>query len=237
MRLYEFVKAHAGAATVGEYKKTVRERLERQAESRGRDETEGSILMEISKYTTVEIPDAMIESEIDRIVQEFSYRLMYQGLKLDDYLGYMNLKLEEFRAQFKTEANRRVLCQLIVDKIIKTENFKAEPEEVDAKVAEQAKSVEKTAEEYKKTIDPRQLEYISNDIIVTKLFDFLQANNEMVLEDVKEEAPAASKEGDGANVGTTAKKTAAKKPAAKKTATQKTTAKKDEEKPDGGDDK
>ena len=193
--------------------------------------------MEISKYTTVEIPDAMIESEIDRIVQEFSYRLMYQGLKLDDYLGYMNLKLEEFRAQFKTEANRRVLCQLIVDKIIKTENFKAEPEEVDAKVAEQAKSVEKTAEEYKKTIDPRQLEYISNDIIVTKLFDFLQANNEMVLEDVKEEAPAASKEGDGANVGTTAKKTAAKKPAAKKTATQKTTAKKDEEKPDGGDDK
>ena len=175
----EYVKAHAGVETAEQYKKNVRERLERNAASRGRDETEGSILAEISKYTTVEIPDAMISSETDRIVNDFSYRLMYQGIKMDDYLKYIGSTMEEFRKQYATEAHRRVLCQLIVEKIVKAENIKAEPAEIDAKVEEQAKSVEKSAEEYKKNMDPRQLEYIANDIVVTKLFDFLQANNEM----------------------------------------------------------
>ena len=216
----EFVKSHSGVETVEQYKKNVRERLERQANNRGRDETEGSVLAEISKYTTAEIPDAMIENEIDRIVQDFSYRLMYQGLKLEEYLKYTGQKMEEFRAQYKEEAHRRVLCQLIVDKIVKEQNFTVEPGELDAKIEEQAKSVDKSLEEYKKTIDPRQVEYITNDIIVTKLFDYLTTNNEMYVEEKSEEAKPAKK--------TAAKKTegaAEKKPAAKK----KTAAKKDAE--------
>ena len=57
----------------------------------------------------------MIESEIDRLVQDFSYRLMYQGLKLDDYLKYMELSMQDFRAQYKEQAEHRVLSQLVVD--------------------------------------------------------------------------------------------------------------------------
>lgn len=190
----EFVKAHSGCETVEDYKKKTRERLEKSAEKRGRDETEGEILTEIANFTKAEIPDAMIENEIDRIVQEFSYRLMYQGLKLEDYLKYTNQKMPEFRAQYVTEARRRVLSQLIIDKIIRTEGIKAEQEEIDAKIEEQAKSVDKTFEEYKKSIEPRQLEYITNDIIITKLFDFLKANNELVADDGKaEKKPAAKK--------------------------------------------
>ena len=214
----EFVKGHAGVETVAEYKAKTRERLEKNAENRGRDETENSILAEISKHTTTVIPDAMIEGEIDRMVKDFSYRLMYQGLKLDDYLKYMGLSMEDFRAQFKSQAEPRVLNQLIIDKIVKTEGFKAEESEIEAKVAEQAKSVEKTVEEYKKSINPRQLEYIANDIVITKLFDFLTANNELYTEDAK---PAAKKPA--------TKKTATAegeaKPAAKKPAAKKTTAK------------
>ena len=203
----EYVKAHAGVETVSDYKKKLRERLEKSAENRGRDETEGSILAEISKHTEVEVPDAMVESEIDRIVQDFSYRLMYQGLKLDDYLKYMNTTMKDFRARYTDEAHRRVVSQLVVDKIVKTENFKAEPEEVDAKIEEQAKSVEKTFEEYKKTIDPRQVEYITNDIIITKLFDFLKANNEMYVEEKKEAKPAAKKTASKSTAKKTAEKT------------------------------
>ena len=72
--------------------------------------------------------------------------------------------------------------QLIVEKIIKLENITASQEEIDAKIEEQAKSVGKEAAEYKKTMDPRQIEYIDGDIKVTKLFEFLKANNEMVKE-------------------------------------------------------
>ncbi len=186
----EYVKKHAGAESVEAYKTTVREKLLKSAESRSRDETENSIIEEICKHAKAEIPEAMIESEIDRLVQDFSYRLMYQGLKLEDYIKYMGQTMEQFRAQYKPQAAPRVLSQLVIDKIIRTEGFTAEDAEVEAKIAEQAASVEKTAEEYKKSMDPRQYEYIKSDIIITKLFDFLAANNELYTEDGAAE-PAA----------------------------------------------
>lgn len=203
----EFVKAHAGVETVAEYKAKTRERLEKSAAARGRDDTENSILSEISKHAKAEIPDAMIESEIDKMVQDFSYRLMYQGLKLDDYLKYMQLSMEQFRSQFKPQAEPRVLSQLVIDKIIREEGIKAEQSEIDEKVAQQAKSVDKSVEEYKKSMNPRQLDYIANDIVITKLFGFLTANNELYLDDAKTTAakkPATSKT-------TAAKKTTVKK--------------------------
>lgn len=178
----EYVKANAGAESVEAYKSKTREKLQKSADKRSLDETENSIINEICKNATAEIPDAMIQSEIDRMVQDFSYRLMYQGLKLEDYVKYMGITMEQFRAQFADQAQPRVMSQLVVDKIVKTEGFKAEDEEIDAKIAEQAESVGKTAEEYKKTIDPRQIEYIASDIIVTKMFDFLKANNDLFTE-------------------------------------------------------
>lgn len=175
----EYVKKHTGSETVADYTAKVKERLEKQAESRGRDETENSIVEAISKTAECEIPQAMIESEIDRMVQDFSYRLMYQGLKLEDYIKYMGQTMEQFRAQFAEQAHTRVLSQLVIEKIVREEKISATPEEIDAKIADQAASVGKTAEEYKKNIDPRQQEYITNDIVITKLFSFLEENNNM----------------------------------------------------------
>lgn len=178
----ELVKSKAGCETVEDFRKKTRSRLERNAESKSRDETENSILNEISKHAKADIPDVMIEKEIDRMVQDFSYRLMYQGIKLDDYLKFSKITMEDFRAQFTPQAAPRVLSQLVIDKIIKAEGIKAEDGEIDKKIEEQAKSVGKTAEEYKKSMDPRQVEYIANDIMITKLFDFLTANNDLYVE-------------------------------------------------------
>ena len=178
----EFVKANGGCETVEEYKKKCRERLESRAATRSVNETENSILKAICATAKAEIPDAMVEQEIDKMVQDFSYRLMYQGVKLEDYLKYMGLTMEQFRSQFTGNATERGMSTLVIDKIVRTENIKAEPEEVEAKIAEQAASVGKTAEEYKKNLDPRQREYIESDIVVSKLFDFLKSNNEMYTE-------------------------------------------------------
>ena len=67
----------------------------------------------------------------------------------------------------------------MISQIIKDEAIEATEEEVDAKIAEQAASVSKETEEYKKNMDPRQFEYIRSDIVITKLFEMLKANNEM----------------------------------------------------------
>ena len=179
----EFIKDATGSATVEEYKAKTKERLQKQADRRANDATENSILEAIAANAEAEIPQAMIEREIDSLVQKFEYQLMYQGLKLEDYLNFLKVSLADFRKNYEEQAKKNVMSQLIISHIVKEEKIEATAEEVDARVAEQAASVGKETEEYKKNMDPRQLDYISSDIVITKLFDFLKANNEMYKED------------------------------------------------------
>ena len=179
----EFVKDATGSATVEEYKAKVQERLQKQADRRANDATENSILEAIAANAEVEIPQAMIENEIDSLLQKFEYQLMYQGLKLQDYLDFLKVSVADFRKNYEEQARKNVLNQLIISQIIKDEKIEATEEEINAKVAEQAASVGKETEEYKKGMDPRQFDYIASDIVITKLFDFLKANNEMYKED------------------------------------------------------
>lgn len=176
----EYVKKHAGNETVADYMERVKTRLETKAKNDSRDQTENSILEAICATCECEIPQAMLDSEIDGIVNDFAGRLAYQGLQLKDYIEYMGQTMEQFRAQFNEQARTRVLTQLVIEKIVKDEKITATPEEMEAEIAKQAASVEKTAEDYKKTLDARRMEYIANDIIITKLFDFLTANNNLV---------------------------------------------------------
>ena len=179
----EFIKDATGSATVEEYKAKAMERLQKQADRRANDATENSILEAIAANTEVEIPQAMIEREIDGLGQKFEYQLMYQGLKLADYLEFLKISVADFRKNYEEQAKKNVMSHLIISQIIKDEKIEATEEEINEKVAQQAESVGKETEEYKKNMDPRQFDYIANDIIITKLFDFLKANNEMYKED------------------------------------------------------
>ena len=175
----EFIKDATGSENLEAYKAKTRERLEKQAERRANDATENSILEAISANAEVEIPQAMIEKEIDGLVKKFEYQLMYQGLKLQDYLEFLKIPVSEFRKNYEEQAKKNVLNQLVISQLIKDEKIEATEEEVDAQIAQQAAEVNKSVEEYKKNMDPRQFDYISSDIIITKLFAMLKANNEM----------------------------------------------------------
>lgn len=175
----EFIKEKTGEESIDAYKTKIRADFDKENKRRERDQNEDNLLNAISEKTTVEIPDAMVETEVSSMVQQFEYRLMYQGIKLQDYLKMIGQTEEQMRASYKENAYSRVKKQLIVNKIIEEEKIDATQEEIDAKVEEQAKSVDKDVEEYRKSMDPRQLEYIKNSIIIDKLFAFLTENNIM----------------------------------------------------------
>ena len=229
----EFIKDAAGAESVEAYKQQTRERLEKQAKERADAETEDNIVKAISEGAEVEIPEAMIENQVDLMVRNAEYRLsaQYGGLKLADYLKYMGSNMDDFRAGYRTQAEGIVKSQLVIDKIIREENIKAEDADIDAKIEEMAKAAGKELEEYKKNVDEAQREYIANDVTVTKLFDFLKANNELTAD--AEEKPAkkpAAKKTAAKKAEAEGEEKPAKKPAAKKTAAKKAEAE-GEEKP------
>ncbi len=177
-----FIKDATGSETIEEYKAKTKERLQKNADRKANDDTENSILEAIAANAEAEIPQAMIEKEIDSLIQKFEYQLMYQGLKLQDYLDFLKVTLSDFRKNYEEQAKKNVLNQLVISQLIKEENIEATEAEVDEKVAEQAASVNKSAEEYKKNMDPRQFDYIRSDIVLTKLFKLLKENNEMYQE-------------------------------------------------------
>ena len=195
----EFIKDAAGAESVEAYKKETRERLEKQAKEKSDAETENNIVRAVTERAEVEIPDAMIENQIDTMVHNAEYRLgmQYGGLKLEDYLRYMGSNMHDFREGYRAQAQDTVKAQLVIDKIVRTEGLKAEDAEVDAKIEELAKNANKELEEYKKGVSESQREYIANDIVVEKLFNFLKENNELTTEEEKpaeaSEAPAENK--------------------------------------------
>ena len=220
----EFIKDAAGVETVEEYKKQTRERLEKQAKEKGDAETENNIVKAISDGAEVEIPDAMIENQIDMMVRNAEYRLgmQYGGMKLEDYLRYMGSNMADFREGYRAQAADTVKSQLVIDKIIREEAIKAEDAEIDAKIVEFAEKANKPLDEYKKDVDASQREYIANDIVINKLFDFLKENNVLTADAEEKPAkkPAAKKSATKAESADEAEKPA-KKPAAKKTAAKK----------------
>ena len=173
----DFIKDSTGVATLEEYRKETKARLQKQNDDRADREIEDEIISKITENATMEIPDALIENQIDRMVQEMEYRMSYQGLKLADYLKYLNKTMEEYRSEFKEQAEKSVRSQLVIDKVLEVEKIEATDDEVEARIKEMAEKQGKKVPDVKKNINARQLDYIKNEIIIKKLFEFLKANN------------------------------------------------------------
>lgn len=173
----EFIKEAVGAESVEAYKKETKERLEKQNADRAEREVEDEIIKKVTETSDVEIPDAMIENQIDRMVQEMEYRLSYQGLKLADYLKYIGKSMEDFRKDYKDQATDYVKSQLVIEAIIEKEEIAATDEEVEKRVEEMATAQGKPVPDVKKHMNTRQMDYIKNDIIIKKFFDLLKASN------------------------------------------------------------
>ena len=221
----EFVKEISEFDTLAEYKADVKVKLKEQNEKKAEQEFEDAIVQKIVENSEIEVPDAMVDAEAEDMVHEFEYRLMYQGMKLDDYLGYLKMTKDQLKNEYKAQAEKSVKVRLVMEQIVKTEDIKFEDAEIDAKLEEIAKSSGQSLDEFRKTIKKEQIDYVVNQILSEKLMAFLKTENAGETKAAAKK-PAAKPVGKEENKKAPAKKTAAatKKAPAKKAAT--TTAKK-----------
>lgn len=170
----EFAKDVSEFETLGEYKADIRKRLEESNRKKAETEFENRIVEEIAKASEVDIPQVMIDSQTENMVQDLSYRLMYQGMKLEDYLKYTGTTIEQLKDSYKEQAEKTVKSRLILEQIVKAEKIEATQEDMDAKIKELAERVKKTPEEYTKSMGENGLDYLKNDIMTEKLLAFLK---------------------------------------------------------------
>ena len=100
-----------------------------------------------------EIPDAMIESRIEELVQDFQYRISQQGLKLEQYLQYMGMTMEQFKEQFREQADKQVKMRLAMEAIVAKESIEATEEEFEAEIKRIADAYQMEADKVKSLVD------------------------------------------------------------------------------------
>ena len=173
----EFAKDVSEFDTLKDLKADIKKRLTKEAKERAEIKFENDLIAKACENAKVEIPQCMIESQIDSYVQEFEYQLSYQGIKLDDYLKYTNSTIENLRDIYKDRAAVAVKTRLVMEAIVKAEEIKADKKSVNARIEEIAKQMGKEVDEVKSSMHPSELEYIENEVISKNVVEFLKKNN------------------------------------------------------------
>ena len=146
-----------GVTNLDELKNYIRENKKAEKEHLKEDEYLFKCLDEVVKNSKFEIPEEMTEDEVNRLVREFSEKLQYQGLKLEDYLKFTNSNLEEFKKTLVPEANKRVGYRLVMDAIVEAEKLEVSDEEVEKGIEETAKKYGMKKDEFEKEMGSREL--------------------------------------------------------------------------------
>jgi len=173
----EFASNVSEFETLEEYKKHIKEHLEEHAAEDAKIQTENQIIDKILEGMTVDIPNVMVERELDGMMKDMEYRLMYQGATLEQYAEYTNQTVEKIRESGRESAVKSVKIRLALQEIVKKEKIKVTEKDVDKYIADVAKKANKTVEEYKSLFTGERLSYVQNELLMNKLLEFLIKNN------------------------------------------------------------
>lgn len=135
----EFAKDISEFDTLEEYKKDVEKKLKEEKEKQAEADKEAQAIEKIVENTEVNIPDSMIEDQMEQMVEQFNANLSYQGLNLETYCKYLGTTVEAFKETLKPQATKDVKLKLALEYIAKTENITATDEDINAKIDELAK--------------------------------------------------------------------------------------------------
>ena len=201
----EFAKDVSEFDTLDELKKDIKKQLEKRKNDDAENELHNTLLEEVAKGIKAEIPEAMIEKTIDDDVNEYSYRLQSQGLKLETYLKYTGMDMKGFREGFKERAETQVRLNLALEKIIEKEKIEVTEEDIEAEYKKYADAYNMDIDTIKKAVSAESLKpELASRKAIDLIVDSAVVTEEKAAKMTAEKKPAT-------------KKTTAKKPAAKKT--------------------
>ena len=174
----EFAKDVSEFDTLKELKADIKKKLEKQNEERTKYETQEAVIKALCENMKVDIPEGMIEAEVDRMFKDFEQRLKYQALDKQQYFTITGKTEEEVRKDYEPQAIEAIKTRLAIEAVIKAEKIEATDKEIEDKMKEMAKNYDKEDdEEFMKNENVRN--YIKEGIETEKAIDFVVENAKM----------------------------------------------------------
>lgn len=167
--------------TLDEWKEDIEAKLMQEAERDAKQAMRNAALAAAAENAELEVPDVMVENQIDALVDNLKQRLSYQGMTLEMYCQLTGQNEYQIREQMQEEAARRVRNQLVLDEITKAEKIEANEGQVEERIKELAESYgQEDIEKFKENLGESNIKYIGEEIAIDNTLDFLVDNSKLV---------------------------------------------------------
>ena len=160
--------------TLAELKEKTKAKLEHDKKHEEENFIQDAVIGKAVENAQIDVPEAMIANEVDRMMNEFAQRLQQQGLNLELYFQFSGQDEEALKGQMKEEAEGQVRTSLVLEAIAEAEKLEATDEDVDAELAKMAEVYNMEVEAIKKALG--NLDAVKGDLKIKKAIDFLVEN-------------------------------------------------------------
>ena len=159
--------------TLEEYKADVRKKVEEKKAADAKAKKEDAVIEKIIEGAAMEIPDAMVETQAERMVDEFAQRLQMQGLTMEQYLQFTGGNVQALVEQSKPQALKRIQSRLVLEAVAASENLTASDEELDAELGRMAEQYKMEVEKLKEMFAEEDLKSVREDLAIQKAVELV----------------------------------------------------------------
>ncbi|MFC1517845.1 trigger factor [Candidatus Margulisiibacteriota bacterium] len=177
----ELVKKVGPFKTVEELRKDLKDKMQKHADGQNKNQFKDNLLKEVIKNAEVELPPAMVEREIDRMIQNLEYSIAQSKMGMEDYLKMVGKDMKSIREEFKDRAEDRVRVDLALEAIAEKESIEITEKDLDAELTKIAQGIQgQSIEESKQKVSDATRDYVKSYLKDEKTIDFLENHAKII---------------------------------------------------------
>lgn len=176
----EFASEVSDFETLEEYKKDVEAKIAERKQKAAATENENRVVDKVVEGASMEIPDRMIDGQVENMIQDTARRMQSQGLDLQQYLKYTGMTLDQMKEQARPQAIKRIQTRLVLEAVAKAENIQISDEKLDEEIGKMAQSYQMEADKLKSYMTEQDKDQMKEDLAVQEAVDLLVAEAKLV---------------------------------------------------------
>ena len=176
----EFASEVSEFETLDEYKADLRAKLEEKKKKEAATQNEDKVVEAVVANASMDIPDPMVNGQVENMVQDYARRMQSQGISLDDYMKYTGMTLNDLKEQMKPQAIRRIQTRLVLEAVAKAEDIQISDERLDEELQKMADAYKMEVEKLKEYMGENEKNQMRQDLAVQAAVDLLVAEAKLV---------------------------------------------------------
>lgn len=169
----EFAQDVSDFDTLAEYKDDLKNKIADRKSREAKAKQEDEAIAKIIEASKMDIPDAMVDTQVNRMVEDFAQRLQQQGLSVDQYFQYTGMTADKIMDEMKPEAIKRIQSRLVLEAVVKAENIETSEEDFEAELKKMAEAYKMELDQIKEFMGDYEKKQIKEDLAIQKAIEVI----------------------------------------------------------------